>query len=128
MPPCTIDSRHSSFRSGAKDAAKRHRSFAFELKKILEKIEADCTGCGDQIRCKDPLVHTRKVRIGCPDENLAPRHGYRLIYQVLRVEEVLYARLLDLFYKPMQASINDVAVKRLIELAPGLPVAAERSE
>lgn len=121
MPACTIDSRHSSFRSGAKDATKRHRSFPLELKTILESIEKDPMSCGDQIKCSDSTLHTRKVRIGCDKERVAPRNGYRLIYQVVEAAGKVYARLLDIYYKPVQADIESDAVGRLVTLAPTLP-------
>lgn len=76
--------------------------------------------CGDQIKCADPELHTRKVRIGCEKEKVAPRNGYRLIFQVLQFDGKVYSRLLDLYYKPKQSDIEPDAVKRLVRLAPDM--------
>lgn len=122
MPPCTIDDRHPSYRNGAKDAAKRHRSFGIDLTQVLLAIQKDAMSVGDQVRCADPRIHARKVRIGCAKERVAPRNGYRLIFQVLTINAKVIVKLLDCYYKPMQSDVLADAVKRLADLAvPGIP-------
>lgn len=73
---------------------------------------------GSQIACSDTTLHTRKVRIGCPRENVHPRAGYRLIFQVLSLNGRVFARMLDVYYKQQQADIQPNAVERLAKIAP----------
>lgn len=117
LPLCTIEIHASGFRQGAKAAAKRHRSFAAELTCVLKEIEADPYLPGDAIKSSNPNHIVRKVRIGCVRERLTPRHGYRLIYQILDTPSGRVARCLDLYYKPQQADVLPDAVERLVKLA-----------
>lgn len=98
------------------------------MREILEAVEADATSVGDLIKCSDPTVHVRKVRIGCPKESVPPRKGYRLIFQVLCIEGRPYVRLLDCYYKPEQSDIAPEAVARLINIAPAIALAAVDDE
>jgi mRNA-degrading endonuclease RelE of RelBE toxin-antitoxin system len=105
------------FRSGSKDAAKRHRSFLKELERVFSQIEEDPFSVGDQIKSDNSADHVRKVRIGAPGDNVLPRAGYRLIFQVLQVEDKTVARCLDLYYKKKQVNVLPNQVGRLVSLA-----------
>lgn len=72
---------------------------------------------GDQIQSADSTHHVRKVRIGAPGENVQPRAGYRLIFQVIQIEDKMIVRCLDLFYKKQQVTVKAHQVKRLVDLA-----------
>lgn len=121
LPACTIDFSHSSFKNGTKDAKKRHHSFLASLATVIKSIETDPMTVGDQTKSTDPTHHVRKVRVGCPNESVPERKGYRVIYQVLEVNGLPYVRMLDCYYKPNQADISADAVKRLIDIAPPTP-------
>lgn len=120
MPLCKIDIGHPSFRGGAKEAAKRHRSFQKELTTVMAEIEKSPMTVGDQIKCSNLDFHVRKVRIGAPGENVQPRAGYRLIFQVLEQDGRQWARMLDVYYKQHQGTIKGDAVERLVNIAPAL--------
>jgi len=88
---------------------------------VFRAIEVDPYSQGDQVRSNDTLQHVRKVRIGAPGENVRPRAGYRLIFQVIENKDSLIARCLDLYYKPEQASVLAHEVQRLAQLAEPSP-------
>jgi hypothetical protein len=112
LPPCTIECDFSGFRNEAKAAAKRHRSFADELQAVLQDIESDPLSRGDQIPLGSDL-HIRKVRIGCSKERVAERDGYRLIIQIIRIDDKVVGRCLSVYYKPDQSNISNKSVKEL---------------
>lgn len=113
MPLCTIDTCFSGFRNAAKAASKRHRHFADELEAVFAEIEKSPYSVGDRINNLGDDIHVRKIRIGVAKERVTPRSGYRLILQILTIDDSLVARCLDLYYKPEQADISDREVKEL---------------
>lgn len=113
LPPCTIDTRFSGFRHGAKTASRRHRSFATSLKEVFEALEKDPLSKGDRIPL-GPELHVRKIRIGCPGERISERDGYRLIVQITEVGQTVVGRCLSLYYKQQKTNISDKEVRTLV--------------
>lgn len=113
MPLCTIDTCFSGFRNAAKAASKRHRFFTDELGAVFEEIEKSPYSVGDRINNLGDDIHVRKIRIGVAKEHIAPPNGYRLILQILTIDNSLVARCLDLYYKPKKSNTSSREVKDL---------------
>jgi hypothetical protein len=115
LPHCTIDLKFARFKNGAKQAAKRHKSFSNSLQETFKELEKDFSLCGDRIPNMGPSLHVRKIRIGVPEEWIKPRDGYRLIVQVIETDHGVTIKCLDLYYKKEQSNISSREIKKLIK-------------